>query len=201
MRLRWKLAGAWGFERMKGLGLALLALWLAACSSTPLAPPAQGFAASGRVNIRQAERADTVQFVWQASAERDTLALNTPLGNTLAELRLRYERDMVVEAELDRGTERRTARDPEALLLELTGVQLPVSGMRWWLRGLPAPTAAFSREGDTLVQAGWRISPSDYRGGQWPYRIELQRLDSAQDAIKIRVLINEWQQASVAAQP
>lgn len=173
-------------------GLVCLALLLlGACAQTPVLAPPAGFVAMGKINIRQANQSDTAQFAWVASPQQDVLSLSSPFGVTLAELVLHYQGDHVNSAVLNRGEQLEQAEDPEQLLQQLTGLALPVSGMRWWLRGLPFPNAPYSREGDVLLQNGWRITPSDYRNTALPYRIELLR-----DDLKVRILINEWNTAA-----
>lgn len=166
---------------------ALAILLLAACSHTSLTTPNTGFSASGKVNIRQNNQSDTAQFVWQSSAAQDQLNLSTPFGTTLAELVLSYQGERVSSAVLNRGDSLEQAEDPEALLYQLTGLTLPVSGLRWWLQGRPMPNMPFERDGTHLLQAGWRITAGDYREGIRPYRIELRR-----DDLTVRVIINEW---------
>ncbi|WP_410499552.1 lipoprotein insertase outer membrane protein LolB [Chitinibacter sp. S2-10] len=175
------------FQRIAGL---LLLGMLAACSQTPLAVPASGFAVNGKVNILQGNRSDTAQFAWLATPEHDQLTLSTPFGSTLAELTLHYQGSVVSSAVLNRGDLLEQASNPEELLMRLTGVALPVSGLRWWLRGLPRPDEPFSRDGEALLQNDWRIIASDYRNGTQPYRIELMR-----DKLKVRILINQWNTA------
>jgi outer membrane lipoprotein LolB len=175
------------WSRIAKSALALLVLSLAACSHTPLMMPDVGFSASGKVNIRQTNQSDTAQFVWQSSRAQDQLTLSTPFGTTLAELVLSYQGEQVSSAVLNRGDSLTQADDPDALLYQLTGLALPVSGLRWWLLGQPMPNAPFERDGTILLQAGWRITASDYREGLRPYRIELSRED-----LTVRVIINEW---------
>jgi outer membrane lipoprotein LolB len=175
-------------KRVWRLAACFLVLLLTACAQVPLAPaPTAGFAANGKVNIRQGNRSDTAQFSWVAAPQQDQLSLSSPFGSTLAELVLHYQDERVISAVLDRGGELSQADDPEQLLHDLTGLSLPVAGMRWWLRGLPAPTSPFERDGESLLQNGWRITASDYRAGSLPYRVELLR-----DELKVRILINEW---------
>ncbi|WP_157315061.1 lipoprotein insertase outer membrane protein LolB [Chitinibacter sp. GC72] len=172
------------------LVLASAVLCLGACTHLP-SPPAAGFSAQGKVNIRQGNQSDTAQFVWLASPAQDQLSLSTPFGSVLAELVLHYQGDTIRLAELNRGTQIDRADDPEALLHTLTGLQLPVSGLRWWLRGQARPDTPYERDGEVLIQNGWRISASDYRSGTYPYRIELSRAD-----LKVRIMITEWNTAA-----
>lgn len=164
---------------------------LTACAQQPLKPPTEGFAAQGRVNIRSQTDANTAAFDWLATAERDVLSLATPLGTTLAELTIAYQHGEIVSATLKHGKTTDVADDPESLLQQISGLQLPVSGMRWWMRGQPDPRLPFTRSGESFIQSGWVISPTDFRDGPLPYRIELNR-----DDLRVRVMINEWSSAA-----
>jgi len=130
-------------------------------------------------------------FDWLATPERDVLSLSSPLGNTLAELSILYQQGEIVSATLKHGQTTEIAPDPESLLQNLAGLTLPVSGMRWWLRGLPDPRMPFTRTDDSFSQSGWLVTATDFRDGTLPYKIELTR-----DDLRIRVMISEW---SVAA--
>jgi outer membrane lipoprotein LolB len=109
----------------------------------------------------------------------------------LAELTIAYQHGEIVSATLKHGQTTDVAADPESLLLKMSGLALPVSGMRWWLRGQPDPRLPFTRTGEAFTQSGWLISATDFRAGTLPYKIELIR-----DDLRVRVMINEW---SVAA--
>lgn len=176
---------------MRKLIACCAALLLTACAQQPLKPPSEGFAAQGRVNIRSQTDANTAAFDWLATADRDVLSLATPLGTTLAELTIAYQHGEIVSATLKHGQTTDMAADPESLLLQMSGLTLPVSGMRWWLRGLPDPLLPFTRSEVAFTQSGWLISATDFRTGTLPYKIELTRGE-----LRVRVMINEW---SVAA--
>lgn len=130
-------------------------------------------------------------FDWLATPERDVLSLSSPLGNTLAELSILYQQGDIVSATLKHGQTTEIAADPESLLQNLAGLTLPVSGMRWWLRGLPDPRMPFTRTGDSFSQSGWLVSATDFRDGVLPYKVELTR-----DDLRIRVMISEWSTAA-----
>ncbi|MGL4997130.1 MAG: lipoprotein insertase outer membrane protein LolB [Deefgea sp.] len=172
------------------LTLGLLVL-LSACAQKPLKPPSEGFAAQGRVNIRSQNDANTAMFDWLATPERDVLSLSTPLGTTLAELTIVYQQGDIVSASLKHGQATDVADDPESLLQNISGLTLPVSGMRWWLRGQPDARLPFTRSGESFTQSGWLVSATDFRGGALPYKIELTR-----DDLRVRVMISEWSSAA-----
>lgn len=75
--------------------------------------------------------------------------------------------------------------EPEQVLAAQTGWQLPLTALRWWVLGLPAPDSPASIDIDRdgrmqgLRQLGWSLEFSDHRPGfpSLPGRIEARRAD------------------------
>jgi len=98
---------------------------------------------------------------------------------------------------LEKGhQERYVASTAEALMDEQMGWSLPVSGLYFWIRGLPAPGRKEEQTWDhlnrlqTLTQKGWRIEFDEYRlwqGYDFPGKITLR---SGKVLVKIRV--HQW---------
>lgn len=173
-----------------------LAFMLAGCAGLKTPPvPLDGFSASGRVSIRAGNDSHYANFGWQAEPQADRLSFGNPLGQTLAELEIHYRSDMPTFAILRDEDGKAQEGEPESLLYESTGMRLPVSALRWWLQGRPAPGLASTRsidEGQLIEQDGWRVVASDFsethpvpRG---PRKIVLTRGD-----VTVRIVISEWQ--------
>lgn len=177
---------------------ALASLLLAACAGLKPPPaPQNGFSASGRVVVRAGHDAHYANFGWQAAQGIDRLSLDNPLGQTLAELEIRYHNNQAASAVLREANGAAREGEPEALLLETTGMQLPVSGLRWWLQGKPAPGVATSRDtedGKVIEQDGWHIAVSDY-AEITPVRRGPRRVELSRGEITVRIAISEWQWA------
>ena len=176
--------------------LLVLLLLLAGCAGLKTPPvPLNGFSASGRVSIRAGSDSHYANFGWQAEREADRLSFGNPLGQTLAELEIHYQRGLADYAILRDSDGRARSGEPESLLYESTGMRLPVAGLRWWLQGLPAPGAASQRttaEGTLIEQDGWQVLASDYSetspAPRGPRKIVLTR-----DDVTVRIVISEWQ--------
>ncbi|AZN37379.1 lipoprotein insertase outer membrane protein LolB [Iodobacter ciconiae] len=167
----------------------VLLLLLNACSSVPQAPRS-GYSASGRVALKIANERHYAQFDWHQLNEQSELLLSGPLGQTAAELRFSPG-----SASLRDAYQRETkANSADELIAEALGWPLPVSGLRWWLRGEADPELAITSQSNTengrlLLQSGWKIESSDYRGQpSLPYRLTLSRSD-----LEMKVVISEWQ--------
>lgn len=89
-----------------------------------------------------------------------------------------------------------TTTDPEAWLEQTLGLRLPVSGLRWWALGLPAPETdnqvLLDPAGRALriVQNGWELNYLEYRRAEaldLPRRIEARNGDT-----RVLVLADAW---------
>ena len=87
--------------------------------------------------------------------------------------------------------------NPEHDFMRLLHVPLPVLRMRYWVIGLPAPKAAFTRQLDAkghlveLAQLGWQVSYFTYarfNGHDLPTRLLIQR-----GPVRIKLAIQHWQ--------
>jgi outer membrane lipoprotein LolB len=86
----------------------------------------------------------------------------------------------------------------EALLEDAVGWSLPISGLDFWIRGLPHPRTEFSQRLDSkgrarsLRQDGWDIEYRDYAeafdGLQLPRRMRL-----VDDPVTFKLVVEHWQ--------
>lgn len=92
------------------------------------------------------------------------------------------------------------ADNADELLASSLGVPVPVSGLRAWLRGIPAEGMPVQRQFwntqgqlHRLVQGGWNIEMSDYKkveAQMLPHAFYLGRDDRPE--LAIRLLIRQW---------
>lgn len=159
---------------------------LAACA-TPQRIGGEGaaFERVGRfaVNLQPVARAPYAAqggFSWRDDGQTLQLDLTSPLGSTVARIRVAPAAAVLERAD---GT-RESARDPDALLALVWGHPMPVSGLRSWIRGRVDPhgrAAEIKRDAqDRLTgfrQDGWQVGLSDY-DEEGPQRIRLLRHDA-----------------------
>jgi outer membrane lipoprotein LolB len=84
------------------------------------------------------------------------------------------------------------------LLAQVTGWQLPVTGLRYWIRGLPEPVAGQAQETrdeagrlNRLEQSGWTIEYQKYQlvgDILLPAKLQLIHAD-----ISVRIVIDQWE--------
>jgi outer membrane lipoprotein LolB len=146
----------------------------------------------GRVAVRRGEDGWQASLVWLQEGGRARIELFDPVGRRVARLEV-TPAQVVLTA---RGREHR-ARSPEALMQAVLGWSLPVSGMRWWLLGIPEPDGPVAdleldARGRALrfVQSGWALTFKQYDrwDGEWlPARAEF-----SQAPVRVRLLVTGW---------
>jgi outer membrane lipoprotein LolB len=190
-------------------------LWLAgflvlsACATRPPVSPADSQAnwlarqavletlthwrVQGRIAVRTASEGWSAHFDWKQRGEDYRIRVRGPFGQGAVEL---HGNGLGVW--LKRADQPPVfALNPEALLEQETGWQLPVAGLSSWLRGLPVPGGqtdiAWDAQGRLLQieQNGWQISYSRYLAQgdlQLPEKLRMQR-----DSLQVKFIIDGWQ--------
>jgi len=178
--------------------VAALALAIGACASIPSPPPPVArhvdlpFAIEGRLSARRGADAIAIAFAWTHASPKDAFVVQTPLGQTVAEI---TSDASVPRAELRTSDGRHDVADDWATLAERAiGFRLPVAGLVWWAQGAPRAGAPHTLEVDragrpgVLRQDGCEIVyayPDD--SARRPSRLELACHDLA-----VRIVIDRW---------
>jgi outer membrane lipoprotein LolB len=149
---------------------------------------------AGRLSARHGADALTANFRWHHDGDSDELELASPLGQTLAQLSGTSSGVRLLTA--DGRSE--SATDWPTLTLRGLGWPLPVTGLSYWVQGVPREGALFAVEaGDAgapavLRQDGWTIAynafTSDRDGVVRPSRMTLSYAD-----VELRLIIDAWQ--------
>ncbi|HCS26686.1 MAG TPA: outer membrane lipoprotein LolB [Spongiibacteraceae bacterium] len=176
--------------------LILVFSLLSACSSTPPQPAStSGWGFNGKVGLWAYGEQESANVEWQDCDSSYLVRLSGPLGVGSA---LVYGNDSGVS--LHRGSDDTLYADsPEALLASM-GWYLPVSHLRYWLKGLPSPDSPYQREPQSvdaltsLSQSGWRIAYT-YQSGQ------ITRISMQDDNIRLKWIIRNWHESAVCTAP
>lgn len=173
--------------------LLIVLLWLQACTSTgpvlPAGPELKSFVLNGRVSVKHGEDSFSGSLDWVSNAGRDELLLLNPLGQSVA----RLERSPGGVVLTPAGKQPVHAQTADELTEKTLGFRLPLSGLRFWVQGLPDPgrpheTTVSENGGITqLKQDGWVIDYLQYRENR-PRKIHVTR-----EGLEIRLVIDEWQ--------
>lgn len=149
-----------------------------------------GWRLHGRMAIADGERGGSASFVLNDDIE-GYLRLN--ISATAGRWRLLVDQ-CGAELEGTRMDMRRASR-PEPLVSEALGWYLPVSLMRDWVRGLPAPPGArleFNDDGTLrrILHQHWTIEYQRYREHEG--LLLPQRLEATNGAYRVRLMIRSW---------
>ena len=187
---------------MKRLGEFLLILLLSGCAALPVpetvpaaATPAtiKDWKFNGRISLTQGEKGWHAGLDWENRADHYRLQVTGPLGQGALQL----TGDASGVTLIDSNARIHTAHDVDVLFSQVTGWDIPVAGMQYWVRGLSAPDGAVRVTLDPqgrlqqLVQSGWVITYQRYRtiaGSDWPAKLNL-----VHDDVAVRLVIDQWQ--------
>lgn len=197
---------------MKFVLVVLAALPLAACAAVPRMDSAEPWPQRverlsalkewelrGRVALRTEDnQGGQASLSWQYRDERHVIVLRGPLGGGL--MRLQQDRDGAYLQDAERREYR--AASAEELLFSVAGWRIPISGLEYWIRGLPAPVEITLQEWDEygrlarLQQSGWDVHFLDYStSGDYALPSRLDVILPSPDrsaSVEARIIIEEW---------
>ena len=194
---------------MKHVALSFLLLTLYGCSNlqttdTPPPPSASSWTEhqsavalihswqlNGKIGITRAQDSQSASLAWQQEQDTYQIDIRGPWGQGGASI---YGSSENVRVETSDG-ETYQANSAETLLEEQLGWALPISDIYWWIRGMPSPStpAKYTLNNnrlDQLSQNGWAISYLRYNHltPALPQKLKLSH-----DAMKITLIIHQWQ--------
>lgn len=150
----------------------------------------------GRIGVKNGNDAWQGSLSWQQAPKGYTIEVDGPFGQSQFQLNGGPDGVNLRTA----NHQQHWASDPEELLYEQTGLQMPVSGLRYWVLGLPAPAAqagpASDRQLDAqgrltrFVQGGWLVRIRSYTEvGHFdlPAKVFIRRGD-----IDLRLVVDRW---------
>jgi len=188
---------------LKTLILLLSLTLLSACSlltSTPSAPAHAlrtantlvNWQAQGKLGLHYQDKGGSLYFTWVQRGDGFSLDLAGPLGQ--GRTKLSGDSNHV---SMDNSTTGHLEADSaEALMQQALGWQAPVSHLRFWLRGLPATSAAaITRDADGNIshidEDGWQADVERYvQVGDYalPGKLRITGPDT-----RLTVIVSDWQ--------
>lgn len=152
----------------------------------------QEWSINGSISIIYAETKDIASYHWQQKKDVYSIEVSSPLN--LIHFNLYGNKNKIT---LQQSTYRiYTANNPEQLLRQYIGWNIPVSNLVYWVRGIPAPHSAYTSQLDqynhlsVLKQQGWTIHYSNYTvldNIDLPTTISLEK-----SHIKIKIIAKNW---------
>lgn len=151
----------------------------------------------GRLAVQAGAEGWSATMHWDQDVQNYTLRLIAPLGQGTYQL----EGDDQIVSLLTPDNKLFQASTPERLLRENLGWEVPLHGLKYWVKGVPEPgvdsaNLVLDEQGRMtgLEQSGWRINISrysDFNGAQMPSKINMQN-----DRLKLRIVVQDWKTTS-----
>lgn len=185
---------------LAGVGLLLVGCATGPRSQTAVAPYRADIELNGRLSVnysRDGKRASlSGKFNWLQTATATDVSLASPLGQTIATIRVTSGYASLTQA----GKAARVAADLDALSRQTLGWSLPVSGLRDWLQGYAMAAdgshfVASPAHDSVITRDGWRIDyvawQDDAAAPPRPKRIDVARIAGGEvDDMQIRIVID-----------
>jgi len=188
--------------------MALLSVLLGACATTPtLTPEAseawqrqqqsiarlEGWSLVARMVLSSDDDAWNGKLWWQQGSDRYRIRFSAPFGQGGIEL----DGDAQGVEMRIAGGQTFHAVDAETLMYKQLGWYLPLSGLRYWVTGVPEPRSHADFYLDSsgqltrLDQAGWEMRYPAYRRVgdlQLPRKVFMES-----DELSLRLVIDRWE--------
>ncbi|MBS0290161.1 MAG: outer membrane lipoprotein LolB [Proteobacteria bacterium] len=149
--------------------------------------------AEGRIAASNGKKGGNASFVWTQKGDFYQIKLFGPFGSGSLSItgNARY-------VELHEANGKITkAKSPDQLLKKVAGLQVPVNGLRYWLRGVASPASAINNQQldnagylRHLVQQGWHIDYESFHKESSPFLPHKLRLQNG--PIKLKLVITRW---------
>lgn len=162
------------------------------------------WALRGRIGVRTPDEASSGNLFWQQRGRSFAAEIDGPLGVGGVRLSGDARRVTLSGSRIDTVT----VVDPELELLRQTGLRVPVSGLRYWLLGIPMPGVPAQIDfGDDdlpreIRQSGWTIRYTEYR--HWTLNALPRRVIAESGDTALTVIVRDWdisERAATAAVP
>lgn len=136
---------------------------------------------NGRLGVSAGHRHGSFTVAWEQDRDKYTIDLLGPLGVGIAHIDGAAGK---VTLKLPRHAPL-VAATPEALLSKALGLQIPVTPLRYWVRGKPAP-GPYQRTAKGFRQQGWNVDYLAFKKGL-PVKIRLTR-----PKIRLLMVVRQW---------
>ncbi|WP_175514115.1 lipoprotein insertase outer membrane protein LolB [Oceanisphaera psychrotolerans] len=189
---------------MRILVFTFALLWLSGCAYQAQEAPAGSWQAqkttltqlqqwqlSARLGIITPDERGSLSLFWRQDRDDYRMNLTNVVGKRVFDLTRRQGQIMLTDHE----GQQHQATDARELVLRLTGWDLPVEQLSYWIKGLPGEQDQVEYDADgrpnTILAHGWKLRYLGYTriDGLWlPSRLDLTHNDTT-----LRLAISQWE--------
>lgn len=151
--------------------------------------------ASGVIGIRVNNKGESANVFWKVKSKNDyVIQIYGTAGLGAISITGRPDGSVIFK---DSNGKETYAKNVEDLMQKRLGWSLPVQGLYYWGRGLPAPIASkelsLNRYGlmSSIAQSGWEIEYYDYKMYNNTYPLP-SRITLHQGNLNIKLVIKSW---------
>ncbi len=148
---------------------------------------------NGRVAVYNDHENWLIKVRWDQNLDKYQLHFYTPSGQGVAKLVGMSQQVEMFTAE----NQHYVAQHPDALVAQTFNINLPVTGLRFWIRGMPTPDVPIdnyylNKQGylTQLEQDGWKINFQTYaKSSNWFLPKKLLLTNSQ---YKVKIIVLNW---------
>ncbi len=186
-------------NQWKQLVIGLFVVFLGACAETLTVPGidykkvgnahlynVNAWRLEGRLAISSSDDSWSANLQWDHYPDSEKLKLSGPLGQGAVVVNLTGD-----TVSIDRGDGRvQTSRQPEQLIGQQLGIEVPLQFLRFWAVGLPEPGHSYQETVGGFIQSGWLV---DFRQMQKVGGENLpQKISVTNSRVKMKLVIDQW---------
>lgn len=136
---------------------------------------------SGRFSIVTPQKDYYGNFNWQHESQNDVLDFMSPLGNTVAQIRVESN-----IASLNNGNQEYSGQNLDSMMQEQLGFTLPIAYLHYWIQGVPLPQYPVQDKlASGFSQLAWQVEYLQWQDQNHPQIVQVSKPD-----LRIKLVIN-----------
>lgn len=151
----------------------------------------------GRVGVQFRDQSASFGLSWlQQGKDQYEMNIKNPLTGAV----MAYMKGSANNVTLETNGKTYQDASAERLLQGQMGVSLPLSGMKYWVRGIPSPDAPVDAvkldnmgRPQMLQQSGWQMEYTGWQGNGAQALPEKVNLSRAAENTRVKVIAKDWQ--------
>ncbi len=185
--------------KLKWLATCFVGLMLSACSSIPTEQEVLYSKSSreqiyniaqwsfeGRLGLTGKNDSWQANINWEHEPNKEEIKLSGPLGQGATVIQLTGNL-----VSINRGDGKvQSSTQPEAFINQQLGMFVPIRSLRYWIVGLPEPTAAFIETATGFVQSGWLVEFKQMQRVNDDYMP--RKISVSNEQVKLKLMIDQW---------
>ena len=140
----------------------------------------------GRIVMSNEKDSVTASIIWEHGLTLDVIDLSGPLAQGHVKISVAASK-----LQIDDGDQVHSFDgDPEQVMAEQLGIQVPVSSLKYWVLGLNDPSAAFVQAEDGFGQLGWSVK---YKSMQKVNELSLPyKMGVENERTRLKLIVDQW---------